>query len=113
MELKPCPFCGGTAKLYERKDERPLERWYVECTGFGECDVFPHTYPATKLEAIEAWNTRAERTCRIRGGECDQCGAIVHEAASMTWVPVGEGMKTVEIRQVNYCPNCGAKVVGA
>lgn len=97
--------------MYERKDERPLERWYVECTGFGKCDVFPHTYPATKLEAIEAWNTRAERTCRrmpaddgavmvMRGGlamefpyfECSECGAYVMDNA-------------------RYCPNCGAKVV--
>ena len=62
-------------------------------------------------EAAEAWNTRAERTCRIRGGECDQCGAIIHEHANLYWVPVGEGMRTVEHRDVHYCPNCGAKVV--
>lgn len=59
-------------------------------------------------QAIEA---TLGRTCRIRGGECDQCGAIIHEHANLYWVPVGEGMRTVEHRDVHYCPNCGAKVV--
>ena len=83
VELLPCPFCGGRAKLYERKNERPSERWYVECMGFSKCGVFPHTYPSTKLEAIEAWNTRYCSECHERGLEDDY----------------------------KYCPHCDAKVV--
>lgn len=67
--------------------------------------------PITPEQAIEA--TLGRGTCNIRGGECDQCGAYIHRDAVLFWVPVGEGMKTVESRDVNYCPNCGRKVVDA
>lgn len=45
-------------------------------------------------EAIEAWNTRAERTCKNRGGHmgCSECGWYLNENA-------------------RYCDGCGAKVV--
>ena len=52
-KLKPCPFCGSEATLYEY-------RWWgisygVECT---KCDAILEGY-STKEEAIEAWNRRA------------------------------------------------------
>lgn len=57
----------------------------------------------------EAWNSRAERTCHrvdVNGYsfrfECSACGyvAIVHNCS-------------VRLDELpNYCPNCGAKVVG-
>ena len=60
-------------------------------------------------QAIEA--TLGRGTCSIRGGECDQCGAYIHRDAVLFWVPVDEGMRTVESRDVSYCPNCGRRVV--
>lgn len=79
VELAPCPFCGGAAKLgcEERDDHdrapRPHYRYIVEC---GECEVriereSPHWWsssvsPAenaedakTRAEAVTAWNRRA------------------------------------------------------
>lgn len=63
----------------------------------------------TPAQAVEA--TLGRGTCRIRGGECDQCGAYIHEDACLNWVLVGEGMKTFERSSVNFCPNCGREVV--
>ena len=42
-ELRPCPFCGGKAKLYNTGFEKTTDyedgdfytRWYVKCTGCG------------------------------------------------------------------------------
>ena len=55
-ELKPCPFCGSKAKIYQ------LFNWnfYVACTNH-ECgctlDCCGYAY-GTEEEAAEAWNRR-------------------------------------------------------
>jgi Lar family restriction alleviation protein len=67
-ELKPCPFCGGTAEL-ERTTERfeygtggpySVMEWgyYVYCT---DCDGGTNVInvpPASEEEAIAQWNMR-------------------------------------------------------
>lgn len=59
IKLKPCPFCGGEAKVgYAIND---YNRWGVSCNicgcvvevGFGEYDDTPE-------EAIKAWNRRRD-----------------------------------------------------
>ena len=60
-ELKPCPFCGGKAELYESEaynlktetKEKNI-RWFVMCE---QCTAL--TCGALKKKAIEAWNRRA------------------------------------------------------
>ncbi len=71
--------------------------------GFLQFDMFR----ITPEQAVEA--TLGRGTCSIRGGECDQCGAHIHRDAVLFWVPAGGGMRTVESRDVSYCPNCGRK----
>lgn len=44
-------------------------------------------------EIEQELNSRAERTCKNENGYCTKCGALMYDAP-------------------NYCPNCGAKVVG-
>lgn len=105
--LKPCPFCGGRASVYDWQSVVGIGCSDEDCPG----SMLSEWCFSTTYDAAEAWNTRAERTCRIRGGECDQCGAHIHEHAVLYWVPVGEGMRTVESRAVRFCPSCGAKVV--
>lgn len=61
-----------------------------------------------RSDAVEYWNTRAERTCTqidvtdtrkpytTHMTECSECGGV---------------LALDEYRAPNYCPNCGAKVV--
>ena len=59
-ELKPCPFCGGKAELYESEaynlktetKEKDI-RWFVMCE---QCTAL--TCGALKKKAIETWNRR-------------------------------------------------------
>ena len=57
-ELKPCPFCGGEAHL-EQYQDAPEYFAIVRCS---QCDI--KAVKDTDEEAIEAWNTRAEKSCK-------------------------------------------------
>jgi len=52
-ELKPCPFCGGEAKLYETYDGF----WQVQCCGIG-CGCGTMQYKE-KRTPVRIWNRRA------------------------------------------------------
>lgn len=126
-ELLPCPFCGGEAELHASydMDTNEVDGWFAWCNN-DRCECKPETNEHfTEAEAIAVWNARAEtatlyedgfylydvkfmpeRTCRnVDDGfpffKCSECGcnAVVEYESS------GDGLP-------NYCPNCGAKVVG-
>ena len=140
-DLKPCPFCGGEAELHPTydMDTGEVDGWFTWCNN-DRCECKPETNEHfTEAEAIAAWNTRAERvgerktinktgdfvthdsraerTCRIVKTwsdsdyvdgwryRCSECGCFI---------PVNErDLETGDvISAANYCPNCGAKVVG-
>lgn len=102
-ELKPCPFCGGEARLTYSTDNH--KNPYVTC----DTDNCPARNPyqwhyRTEDEAISAWNHRViatERTAKvekvtrvssvIRTGRCGDCGYDV-------------------IDSYKHCPNCGARL---
>ena len=56
-ELKPCPFCGGEARL-----QRKVVGYYVICKKCGcRTPYYQYQYApieVKKQEAIEAWNRR-------------------------------------------------------
>lgn len=57
-ELKPCPFCGSIAVIYEYDDVLG-EHYIVECKSENGCFVKPKTeWFDTKGMAIGAWNRR-------------------------------------------------------
>lgn len=99
-ELKPCPFCGGEDNLHTCNT---YNHHHVQCSNCGARG----SRCGTTAEAVEAWNTRHERTCELikhaardeESGielvlyECGQCGWIVDPS-----------------RNERYCPNCGARV---
>lgn len=95
-ELRPCPFCGGEAAIYE-----PLATsfWFVRCSDGDTCSTCGPDRE-TRSAAIEAWNTRAERTCRY-----EPTNRCTHVCTSC-----GREVETLHLGY-NYCPNCGAKVV--
>lgn len=119
-KLLPCPFCGevyvvhdeGHVKVTETARSGP--RFGVNCYRCGGRIQFFKF----KEQAIEAWNTRAERTCKDTTSEehtqaftCSECGCwVAYDEYWETGIYVqGEG-QAVHIHP-HYCPNCGAKVV--
>lgn len=55
-DLKPCPFCGGEAKINRIVNTfYQYARYFSSCT---RCSAESKVFE-TEQEAIEAWNTRA------------------------------------------------------
>jgi len=66
-DLKPCPFCGGEARLCDAKSDlgwMPEQgRYLVQCDIYSKnkCLVRPETrFFLRKDDAIKAWNSRQE-----------------------------------------------------
>ena len=101
IKLKPCPFCGGKAEPFN-PFENTEGTWCVICS---ECAAATG-FEQTEAEAIEAWNTRAERTCKNNDTDndeffqCSECG----KSSVTEFLRGGYGVP-------RYCPNCGARVV--
>ena len=54
IELKPCPFCGGKARIMLEEEDLPDTSFHnVYCTVCGA-----QFWVKSKSEAIEAWNRR-------------------------------------------------------
>lgn len=100
-ELKPCPFCGGEAEMLTAESMNGGYLFGIMCN---DCRSRGDVYD-TEAEAIEAWNTRAERTCHFIENYGEGCWSKEHRDGKCSIC--GEEMKG----RYNYCPNCGAKVV--
>lgn len=119
-ELLPCPFCGSG--------------WLYETRRIGYCDDTPTMFcnsckavvtweqveeegvnDETKAFVREHWNTRAERTCDNVGERhdfaCSECGARLYTEMIDGYTMILGDEETILLNP-NYCPNCGAKVVG-
>lgn len=123
-ELKPCPFCDGSPLL----NAGPYDwdcggRYYysasIECACGLTLEVDnpgPKVYTDDEEAlgfAIDAWNTRAERTCtntKMDGSyfRCSRCHAtfdmLDDEGEPVIWWNDSPQFNS-------YCPHCGAKVV--
>lgn len=110
-DLKPCPLCGGTTMF---KEYKPTVSGVAICTECGARSPIcrgDHT-GGWRVHAADAWNRRAERTCRVGcyppGYEdnlhyevCSECGTI------LTASRPGDR----HAARASYCPRCGARVV--
>ena len=73
-KLLPCPFCGGEAEIHETYDmeTNEVDGYFVWCNN-KECECRPETNTCfTEAEAVAAWNTRDDRTCKeiVRCRDC-------------------------------------------
>lgn len=99
-ELRECPHCGATRGLYTLDEYGGL---CVDDDLIAQifCDncksAFENENANNGKELIEAWNTRAERTCRWKHIEG-------------TWFMSECGERYDRVIPDNYCPNCGARV---
>jgi Lar family restriction alleviation protein len=57
-ELKPCPFCGGEAKIEEIPGTPFTDESYAWGVGCNECNI--GWYEEQKSEAIAKWNRRTQ-----------------------------------------------------
>jgi len=102
-ELKPCPFCGGEAVLRHASFCGYDSQW-VECTNRKKCGSKVEPVTDVPEVAIQAWNTRKWKTCRLELEEpkedgvwwCSYCKSYHQHKSKYPWA---------------YCPRCGAKVV--
>lgn len=101
MTLKPCPFCGGEASVKCEVFAGIIARGYWvscddnNCNEVIECST--HAFD-TKVEAIAAWNYRAERTCRMIDNGAELCCSECDCRHSYDDEP-------------KFCMGCGARVV--
>ena len=116
--LKPCPFCGGETEVCEggingRMQIYGLVEHKDGC--FFLADGLPSRYQHIMECDFDAWNKRAERTCRDLGG-CDAAGMQVFccsECGCVLSLFDVSGINTLCTNHIydypRYCPNCGAK----
>lgn len=103
MSLLPCPFCGGEAETLTAESMYGGYLFGIMCN---DCRSRGDVYD-TEAEAIAAWNSRAERTCKSTTDDnawcfaCSECGKSFPRSQLHLAHNHGE---------INYCPNCGKAV---
>lgn len=94
-DLLTCPFCGSEAS------ERTVGDYFqIGCPDYA-CLAYIIDMPVylSRQEAVNDWNTRAERTCH----------AVFDDSNWYKWI-CSECGQPID-RADNYCFSCGAKVV--
>ena len=110
-KLKPCPFCWGE-NLYVSKEPNPDQYQVIcnaDCGGCGASSGFEDT----SIEAIEAWNRRADvkHGKWIKDGDgyalykCTACNDLCTVAGYADCISEEQMHKTFK-----FCPNCGARM---
>lgn len=106
-ELKHCPFCGATRGLYaldvDNSTSGEPQVFCDNCKAVFECER-----ASTIEEAIEAWNTRAEKTCKIKPWRMEEDTGFY----DCLECECGHVMDGSEWAKSTYCPNCRARIVG-
>lgn len=101
-QLRPCPFCGGEANIYQ------MHFWGTTYTC--ECsDCGIETKPMdTEAEAIEAWNRRVATDKNV--GDKERMAKVVCNGTTMGLsFCCGNCGKPVH-SEGKYCHHCGVKL---
>lgn len=102
-ELLPCPFCGGEAHTYKNN------LWHVACERAHNGCVTMSAF-ITEAEAIEAWNSRAERTCKVEGDYWHDHGGDGYDTYEYV-LSCGHKVEWLDDdKEPRYCPQCGARI---
>ncbi len=110
IELKPCPFCGGKAKLkkgFPYQQNSQTKYAFIQCTKCRAKAATYEQYPFQPYESIlvfaaRDWNRRIERHGEWYGEWKETMGRM--------WECSVCGQR--EIDKSTYCRRCGAKMVG-
>ena len=105
-ELKPCPFCGGEAELYE-----DVGGYSVDC---GVCGAgigyFGNGLPDAKVAAMAAWNRRAAPKCSEATPKCDR-DALLALADRMAMMPQCD-LCPVTVSCTEHADGCAGALMG-
>lgn len=101
-ELKPCPFCGVPESEDTVNFDHHADGCYLKLIELNIRIAYKNSIYGTNFNRIpeacvlEAWNTRAERTCTVDyPNDARMCSECAHYVAPNS----------------RYCSHCGAKVV--
>lgn len=108
-ELLPCPFCGGEAETLTAESMHGGNLYGVMCANCaGRSDVYD-----IEAEAIAAWNSRAERTCKFtiedNMNETEGMGDVWIECSACHCV--FDFYADEWLMKMSYCPNCGRRCI--
>ena len=116
-EIKPCPFCGGSARLRYRPgaDRRPIASRVLcdSCEAEGKEFSQSCSYTADK-EAIKWWNRRVDAPIDERSKGAWECIEIIDDdgvndkAAQCSVCDWTNDDYFHSKREYKFCPNCGA-----
>ena len=69
-ELKPCPFCGGHARLISlgHRSGTAFDDWGVECV---KCGAMPWAFSMYRFEDREEIHEKCAQKWNRRGGEAE------------------------------------------
>jgi Lar family restriction alleviation protein len=113
-ELKPCPFCGGSASIHEAMGEDCDLYFFADCDACRVATDGYYSYPDRPSGAdlaAEAWNRRAERTCEPvrREGHLFSEGGEAEQEDFSQWLECSD-CETALRYEDRYCPGCGARI---
>ena len=92
LDLLPCPFCGGPARMFADEKEEPI-LWYAQCMGKKTCPAFcltPYWLAPTREKAAEVWNIRTpdheltrlrELEARVMGAPVARVSGVIYDGA--------------------------------